>query len=240
MAIQYTFQRVEKKYFLTPQQYRALTDCLSWEMKDDEFGCSTVYSLYYDTAHYDLIRHSAERPVYKEKLRLRSYGIPGEGDNVFLEIKKKFKGVVYKRRISMPLAQARAYLNQGVPPQVNGQIFHEIDWFIRTNHPQPTAMIACDRVALVGRDDPHLRITFDENIRWREIDLDLAAGETGMEPLASDLVLMEIKAPGAVPLWLSHLLSERRIFPVTFSKYGTCYKNYLLPEYFERTVNSYV
>lgn len=240
MAIQYTFARVEKKYFLTPQQYQRLLPALEANTRPDDFGPSTVYSLYCDTDDYGLIRHSEDKPVYKEKLRLRSYGVPGETDSVFLELKKKYKGVVYKRRVSLPLREARAYLETGQCPGGDSQIFREIDWFIRANHPRPKALIACDRTALVGRDEPCLRLTFDRRIRWRETDLDLAAGEKEMQVLEPDLILMEVKAPGAVPLWLSHLLSQLQIFPTTFSKYGACYKNYLLPEYFERTVNCYV
>jgi len=240
MAIQYTFQRVEKKYFLTPAQYEMLRPVLEKHTKPDEFGPSTVYSLYCDTDDYGLIRHSEGRPVYKEKLRLRSYGVPGENDSVFLELKKKYKGVVFKRRISLPLHEARTYLETGQHPDGENQIFQEIDWFIRTNRPQPKALIACDRVALVGREDPCLRLTFDRHIRFRRTELDLSLGDRDMQILEPDLILMEVKASGAVPVWLSHLLSQLQIFPTTFSKYGACYKNYLLPTYFERTVNSYV
>lgn len=240
MAIQYTFARMEKKYFLTPQQYRRLLPALEAHTRPDEFGPSTVYSLYCDTEDYGLIRHSEGKPVYKEKLRLRSYGVPGETDSVFLELKKKYKGVVYKRRVSLPLGEARTYLETGQWPGGDSQIFREIDWFILANHPRPKALIACDRTALVGREEPCLRFTFDRRIRWRETDLDLAAGGKEMQVLEPDLILMEVKVPGAVPLWLSHLLSQLQIFPTTFSKYGACYKNYLLPKYFERTVNCYV
>jgi hypothetical protein len=237
MAVQYTFARVEKKYFLTPAQKQQLLSLLDKYTEDDAFPRSTVYSLYYDTPTFELIRHSAGRPVYKEKLRLRSYDIPAEESPVFLEVKKKCQGVVYKRRIRLPLSEARGYLQQGVPPESGGQIFREIDWFVR-HQPQlrPVALVACDRLALVGCENHDLRITFDEHIRWREEALELAE-DAPMTPLCPGKVLMEIKIPGAAPLWLCHLLSQMQLYPVTFSKYGTCYRDTLLPENFERMAN---
>ena len=237
MAVQYTFARVEKKYFLTPAQKQQLLSLLDKYTEEDAFPRSTVYSLYYDTPTFELIRHSAGRPVYKEKLRLRSYGVPGEESPVFLEVKKKCQGVVYKRRIRLPLVEARGYLQQGVPPENEGQIFREIDWFVR-HRPQlrPVALIACDRLALAGCENPNLRITFDEHIRWREEALDLAE-DAPMTPLCPGRILMEIKIPGAAPLWLCRLLSQMQLYPVTFSKYGTCYRDTLLPENFERMAN---
>lgn len=236
MAVQYTFARVEKKYFLTPAQKVMLLSRLDKYMEDDAFPRSTIYSLYYDTPTFELIRLSSSKPVYKEKIRLRSYGLPGEESEVFLEVKKKCRGVVYKRRICLPLREARSYLRQGSAPDGSGQIFREIDWFVHRQSLHPTALIACDRQALVGCENPSLRITFDENIRCREDALDLTE-DAPMTPLCPGRILMEIKIPGAAPLWLCHLLSELRLYPVTFSKYGSCYQQYLLPKNFERTAN---
>ena len=130
------FRRTEKKYLLTPAQYAQLTRELAPYMEADEYGRSLILSLYYDTEDYRLIRQSLEKPRYKEKLRLRSYGVPGNGDPVFLEIKKKVDGVVYKRRVILTAAEAMDYLSGGEKPEGKGQIMGEIDWMLRRYQPK--------------------------------------------------------------------------------------------------------
>lgn len=224
MADNYVFKRVEKKYLLTEEQYRALSERLSLSMQQDQYGLHTICNIYYDTDQFELIRASIEKPQYKEKLRLRSYGIPKKEDKVFLEIKKKWKGVVYKRRVSMTLEEAEACLEHGRPLSQEGQIEREIDYFIRFHQPKPKMYIAYDREAYVGREDSTLRITFDQNIRSRTEDLQLEMGDAGKLLLERGSRLMEIKVSQAFPLWLAKALSELEIFPVSFSKYGSIYK----------------
>ncbi len=225
-AIQYNFQRYEKKYFLTAGQRDLLIDKLSGHMCPDEYGSYPIYNIYYDTPDFQLIRRSLDGPIYKEKLRLRSYGDPGGDAPVFLEIKKKFNGVVYKRRTEMEAGAAMDYM-AGKEPERSSQICHEIDWFRRRWQPEPKVFLAYDRQALAARDGSELRVTFDTAIRFRREDLDLRLGGRGREILPRDRVLMEIKIPGVAPVWLARLLSEERLFPVSFSKYGYCYMNYL-------------
>lgn len=225
-----TFKRYEKKYLLTDEQYETLFAQLEPHIQPDEYPSSTVCSIYYDSEDYRLIRHSLDKPVYKEKLRLRSYGVPGPEDPVFVELKKKYKGIVYKRRVTMPAARAAAWLAGEAEPTEDGQMIREIQWFMDQNRPEPRVLIACDRTAWRSREDPELRITFDRNIRWRQTELDLCAGSDGEALLAGGRVLMEIKIPGAAPLWLAGLLSELALYPTSFSKYGTCYRDYILKE----------
>lgn len=222
------FKRVEKKYLLTKQQQESLMCAIKGQFAQDAYGLHTICNLYYDTKDYRLIRTSLEKPVYKEKLRLRSYGIPGESDTVFLELKKKYKGVVYKRRIPLPLHEAQLYLDSGELPSNQEQILREIDWFIHFYHPVAKAYIAYDRIALYGIHDSTLRMTFDSNIRARSTVLDLKKGSWGTPLLPADAVLMELKLPGVMPLWLSHLLSEHEIYPASYSKYGVFYQNHLV------------
>lgn len=230
--IQQSFQRVEKKYLLNPAQYQALLRGMGPYMKADEYGQYTICSLYYDTDSFALIRASLEKPVYKEKLRLRSYGVPSDGQEVFVELKKKFDHVVYKRRAVMPCVQAACYLAGGPCPQQGDQICHEIDWFLSFHQPGPKVFIAYDRTALAGVENEALRVTFDTNLRWRDYDLDLRKGDHGELLLPADRILMEIKIPGTAPLWLSRLLSQLGVFPTSFSKYGTCFREHLLERAF--------
>lgn len=231
-----TFKRYEKKYLLSREQYTALRQRLDEHIVPDLYFQSTVCSIYYDSDNYHLIRHSIEKPVYKEKLRLRSYNVPAPDGTVFVELKKKYKGIVYKRRVKMRADQAAAYLSGRSRPPEDSQITREIDWFLHENRPVPKVFIACDRSAYVAKDNPELRITFDKNIRWRESELELTAGSHGEPLIAPGQVLMEIKIPGAAPLWLAHLLSDLALFPTSFSKYGTCYQSTLLEKYFNGVI----
>ncbi len=226
-----TFKRYEKKYLLSPERYAALRQQLDEHIVPDVYFKSTVCSIYYDSDDYQLIRHSIEGPVYKEKLRVRSYNVPGPDDTVFVELKKKYKGIVYKRRVTMSAVQAADYLAGKCPPPEVSQITREIDWFLHENRPVPKVFIACDRAAYVAKDNPELRITFDSSIRWRDTDLSLTAGDRGQELLSDGQMLMEIKLPEAAPLWLAHMLSRLEIFPRGFSKYGQCYQKELLEKY---------
>lgn len=212
-TIQQSFRRVEKKYLLTAAQYKALLDGMTPHMKADKYGRYTICNIYYDTDNFELIRTSLEKPIYKEKLRLRSYGTPTDDKKVFVEIKKKFDHVVYKRRVVMPCADAVDYLAGNTYPSKADQICHEIDWFLKSYQPKPKVFIAYDREALAGIENEELRVTFDTNLRWRDHDLDLRMGDHGEPILSADQILMEIKIPGTAPLWLSHLLGELAVFP---------------------------
>lgn len=225
-----SFKRYEKKYLLSSQQYQVLMERLEPYIRPDEYPSGLVCSVYYDSEDYRLIRHSLDRPVYKEKLRLRSYRIPGPEDEIFVELKKKYKGIVYKRRITMPQEQAVAWLAGKGRPDREDQMTREVDWFLAVNHPFPRSFIACDRTAWRAKEDEELRITFDENIRWRQEDLSLSAGDGGHLLTQPGQVLMELKLPEAAPLWLAHLLSELQLYPTSFSKYGIAYRDNILKE----------
>lgn len=220
-TVQYSFKRVEKKYFLTPEQYERFLIGTKTFIAPDAYGKSSILNIYYDTDDYRLIRASIDKPIYKEKLRVRSYGTPREDGKVFVEIKKKFDGVVYKRRATCPADALNRLL--GPAPAPVGQIEREIAAFQQFWHTSPKVFIGYDRIAYAGREDDALRITFDDNLRFRTHDLDLRAGDGGTRFFDDNRILMEIKIPGACPLWLCRLLSELKIYPTSFSKYGSCY-----------------
>jgi hypothetical protein len=176
-----------------------------------------------------LIRNSIDATTYKEKLRIRSYGVPKENGRVFFEIKKKYKGVVYKRRISTTLGEAEAYLQSGNPTE-DSQIMREIHYAMEFYHrPRPQVMIACEREAFFDVKHPNLRITFDSAVRYRDYGLSSSDGLTdrygssGKQILPDELSLMEIKTDGAMPIWLAEALGNCEIYPGKFSKYGTAY-----------------
>lgn len=222
------FRRYEKKYLLTQAQYDALGKVLEGRMVRDRFAESTIGNIYFDTPDFKLVRRSLDKPAYKEKLRLRCYKTPGEDTEAFAEIKKKFAGVVYKRRAAMAYDEAVDYLCGRDLPPADSQIIREIDWLKQFyGELQPAMCIFYDRLALFDQYQPDLRVTFDANIRWRQDRLDLKAGAWGKQLLEPGTCLMEIKIPGTTPLWLARALSELRIFPVSFSKYGLAYQRSL-------------
>lgn len=218
------FQRVEKKYLLTKEQQAALMARIGGYLAPDPFPHATICSLYLDTPDHRIIRHSREAVDYKEKLRLRSYGTPDDEATVFLELKKKFGGVVYKRREAMPLREVLQYLSGGPAPK-DTQIMRELDYAMQFYHqPAPAMFIAYERDAWFVRDDEQIRITFDSNARYRAAGLDLRAGSGGTALLPQDTVILEVKTIGAMPLWLADALCDCHILPGSFSKYGAAYE----------------
>lgn len=223
MKTKSVFKRYEMKYLVTEKQRELLLHLFHEHMQPDEFGQSSIFSLYCDTDDFLLIRRSLEKPIYKEKLRLRSYGRADCDTRIFLELKKKYDDVVYKRRISLREKDGTDYFagNYNLPQT---QIAKEIDYF-RILYPEicPKVMIIYDREAFLAKDDGDFRITFDKNILWRDYDLSLCGGKHGNLILPAGTALMEIKSAGGIPLWLTHFLTENRIYKTSFSKYGTAY-----------------
>lgn len=223
-----TFMRREIKYLLTAELESALLDRISSFMTEDRFSQQTNGSLYCDSPDDALIRASIEKPVYKQKLRLRTYGIPEDNSIAFLEIKKKYRGVVYKRRAQTTYGEAMEYLNGGACPECTGyndtQVIQEIDWLVKRFQLMPKTAIFYDRRAFHANDDPELRLTIDRNIRYRCDELDLRSGTGGILLKGQPHCIVEIKSAGAVPLWLAHILTELSLFPGSFSKYGTAYR----------------
>ena len=219
-----TFKRREIKYLLDDDEYNSLKERLQARLVEDEHGMSTICNIYYDTPDFRIIRKSLEKPVYKEKLRLRSYGTAGAEDKVFVELKKKYNGIVYKRRETLTLAQSDEYLAGHTKAPYDTQIFREIDWFRDYyGNLKPAMYISYEREAYYSLENPDLRITFDRNIMYRSYNLSLAAGVEGEKILEPGQHLMELKAGGAIPVWLTKALDELGIYPASFSKYGRAY-----------------
>ena len=223
------FERKEQKYLITGAQLEALEGLLPHYMKEDEHGESVIRNIYFDTDTGLLIRKSLEKPVYKEKIRMRSYRRVPEEEKSFLELKKKYKGIVYKRRIEVAEKDFLEYLEGKRPFPEQGQIASEIDYFCRFYRTIRPRMYLCyDRCACFGKEDSGFRITFDRNICWRTCGLSLAEEPWGEELLEEGMSLMEIKAAGAMPLWLVSFLNSQGIRKTSFSKYGTAYSQYAL------------
>lgn len=223
------FSRYEKKFLLSQVQYEKLRERLDPHMQEDAYGKYTICNIYYDTPDDLLIRRSLQKPAYKEKLRLRSYGTPGMDTKVFLEIKKKYRGIVNKRRIPLTLQEAYDLTEKGILPQhlenrVEEQICGEIIFFLQRYSLKRSLYLAYDRLAFSGIEDPSFRVTFDTSIRSRRNDVALEKGDAGTELLPGGMHLMEIKISGAVPHWFAGILSELDIRPVSFSKYGNIFK----------------
>ena len=230
MAFQTVFKRYELKYLLTPQQKEAVLRAMQPYMRPDTYGRTTIRNLYFDTDSYRLIRRSIEKPAYKEKLRIRSYAKADSSSTVFVELKKKYKHVVYKRRLSLTEADAMNWVCGRTPCPKNTQISREIDYFMRYYEGlHPTVFLAYEREAFYARDDTDFRVTFDEEVRCRRDDLSLCSETHGTALLPAGQVLMEIKCAGGIPLWMVQVLSRERLYKTSFSKYGTAYQTLIFP-----------
>ncbi len=218
------FKRYETKYILNESQKQAVMVEVLRRMVPDPHGESTVRNIYFDTPDYRLIRNSNDKPVYKEKFRIRSYKTADDNTTVFAEIKKKYKSVVYKRRIDMKWSVAKAFSERGALPK-NSQIAREIDYFFKFYGAlAPTMFISYDRKSFF---EGEFKATFDENILYRNYDLGLNAPPKGKSVLDEGLTLMELKSPEAIPLWMTKILSSNKIYKTSFSKYGEAYKKIL-------------
>lgn len=230
MAYANTFKRREMKFLLNEEQFSVVSEGIKPFMTADNYGESTVLNIYLDNENSDVIRTSLGKPSYKEKLRLRCYDEVSDGSTAFLEIKKKFRGIVYKRRLELPYKELFDYINGKTIeiPDEKRQIFEETDYFIRRLELKPAIVICYDRQAFYGNDDKEFRLTFDANIRSRRTELDLRKGDFG-EPLSNQpFRVMEVKSAGAVPLWLVKILSANKIYTGGFSKYGNIYLNEII------------
>ena len=225
------FARVETKFLMDASQTAALEAGLQRQgCRLMRFGSPKVQSLYYDTESYGLICASLDRPAYKEKLRLRAYGEPGGLTQSFVEIKKKYRGVVYKRRTALPLETAMEGLDRRRLPEETGQVGREALWMVRRYGLAPAAVVSYDRNAWFDPADPGFRVTIDRNLAFRNWSLDLNAREDGLAILPAHRRLMEVKTGGAYPLWFARLLRECGAQHVHFSKYGLAYQLYIQPE----------
>ena len=238
MAVQTVFRRYELKYLLTMAQKETVLKAMQPYMTLDKYGRTTIRNLYYDTDTYLLIRRSIEKPAYKEKLRIRSYSRVDGDSAAFVELKKKYKSVVYKRRISLPYAEATAWLSREKHPDKHTQIANEIDYFLDYyGSLHPTVFLSYERKAYYCNDGSDFRVTIDNNILCRQEDLSLESEVYGTPILPEGKVLMEIKCSGGIPLWMTHVLSEEKIYKTSFSKYGTAYGTLIFPK--THATNSY-
>ena len=225
MNYQTVFKRYELKYLLTPQQKRQVLLAMDQRMELDSFGRSTIRNIYFDTDNYRLIRRSLEKPAYKEKLRVRSYRLAGPQEEVFVELKKKYDSVVYKRRLVLPQNVALDCLTSRKPLPSSSQIAQEIDYFCEFYQSlQPAVFLSYEREAYFALDGSDFRVTFDENILFRQDRLSLSESPGGAAILPPNMTLMEVKTAGSIPLWMTHCMARAHIYKTSFSKYGAAYE----------------
>ena len=226
-----SFRRVEKKYIVTEEQKNALLRVLLAHMDFDPYCQNektyTIHNVYYDTSDDLLIRKSLQSPEYKEKIRVRKYtGM----NNYFLEVKKKYNGVVGKRRITLSGDELDSFINDNVEPVRNSfaeqQAVKEIGWVLKRYKLIPKVYLSYDRLALFDKTNSELRITFDNNIHTNRDNPSFECVDYEDNLLDKDKYILEIKYVSNYPLWLARALNECLIRPKSFSKYGTEYKNY--------------
>lgn len=216
------FRRIEKKYLISKSDKEILITKIKDHIKKDKYFKSQIHNIYFDTPNNDLIINSLEKPLFKDKFRLRSYGIPTLDSEVYLEIKMKYKDIVGKRRVKIKLKDYYDFLNNK-HIKIDNQIFKEFNYYYEYYKLKPTIYIAYDRISYLGKEDNNLRITFDNNLRSRRNNLDFNNNSKMNYFFDDDTYIMEIKTLEGMPLWLANALSEMKIFPNSFSKYGKIY-----------------
>lgn len=231
MAYQSVFKRYELKYMLTKEQKQQVLEAMEPYMALDQYGRTTIRNIYFDTDNYRLVRRSIEKPPYKEKLRIRSYRQASPDSCVFVELKKKYDSVVYKRRLSLPESEALEWVCGKRHCKQDTQISEEIDYFLKYYESlHPTVFLSYEREAYYAKDGGDFRVTFDDTILCRQEDLSLESEVYGTPLLPDGMVLMEIKCSGGIPLWMVHVLSQEHIYKTSFSKYGTAYETIIYPK----------
>lgn len=235
MSYQAVFKRYELKYILTMEQKEKVLKAMEPYMALDEYGRTTIRNIYFDTDNYRLIRRSIEKPTYKEKLRVRSYKQAKPESKVFVELKKKYDSVVYKRRLSLPQMQAMQWVCGEKEGKSDTQIAEEINYFLEYyQNLHPVVFLSYEREAYFSKNKSDFRVTFDDHILCREEDLSLEAQIGGISLLEEGKVLMEIKTSGGIPLWMAQVLSEEQIYKTSYSKYGTAYQKIIFPRQREK------
>lgn len=231
MAFQTVFKRYELKYLLTKEQKEKVLQAMEPYMALDQYGRTTIRNIYFDTDNYRLVRHSIEKPAYKEKLRIRSYSRAEPDSTVFVELKKKYQKVVYKRRVSLREEEAMEWvLGEQQCPQ-DTQISEEVDYFLKYyKYLHPVAFVSYEREAYYSKDQSDFRVTFDDTILCRQEELSLESEAYGTPLLPEGMVLMEIKCSGGVPMWMTRVLSKEHVYKTSFSKYGTAYQTMIYPK----------
>ncbi len=237
MAVQTIFKRYELKYLLTAEQKEKVLQAMEPHMAPDQYGRTAIRNIYFDTDNYRLIRRSIDRPVYKEKLRIRSYGRPEPDSTVFVELKKKYKHVVYKRRIPLPEREAMEWVTGERHCSPDTQITGEVDYFLQYySDLRPAVFLSYEREAFYAKDGSDFRVTFDDRILYRQEELSLESEVYGEPVLPEGTVLMELKCSGGIPTWMTRVLSEAHIYKTSFSKYGTAYTKGIFPHLTEEEV----
>lgn len=229
------FSRKEEKYIVKNDIYKKIVKDIENKMIADEYSKNNSFyqicNIYYDTEDNNLIRTSLKKPKYKEKIRLRSYGVPNKDTKVFLEIKKKYKGCVNKRRTTLKLKEAYEFANTGNIPEIkeymNFQIIKELNYAIKTYKIMPKVYIAYQRRAFFDSNNPNFRLTFDKNIISRREDIALEYGIFGERIIEPDEMIMEVKYNERMPLWFIEIIRKHNLQKTSFSKYGTEYINYI-------------
>ena len=230
------FSRNEKKYIISQAQSDKLKLRLTEFMKPDKYSTYWVQNLFYDTENWDMIHTSMEKPYYKEKMRLRCYGSILETDRVFLELKKKYSGTVYKRRVPLSPSDVIAMPIEEILLKNNSQISKELKYHIQRTGVAKKFYLSYYRNAFVCLNNSDLRLTIDTNIRYRLNNLNFVQSINYGTALDSNMFLLEIKTASNIPLWLTNLLGELGIYSTPFSKYAACFTHWKKQEKLETLV----
>ena len=215
--------RYEQKYLLSKEEYNNLINLIENYLVKDKYFMETIYNIYFDNDQFELINRSIEKPIYKEKMRMRSYYKTDNDTNIFLEIKKKYADTSNKRRVIISYKDYLDYINKGIIPECDKQIMSEIDYCFKNYKLKPKIKLVYDRLAYNLKNNDSFRITFDTNVRYNLNNFDFNNEDD--ITFMNDGYIMEIKTFNGIPLWFNKVLNNLNIYPTSYSKVGKIYNN---------------
>ena len=230
------FKRIEKKYIVDKEDLDRLLEDLREYLVEDDFPNSSITNIYFDTEDFQVIRDSIAKKNEREKIRMRTYATdPKPSSQVFLELKKKdAQGIGHKFRLATNLGDIQIFMGNGDTvhvPSENKQLVDELSQ-LRDKYQGLDARMYIfynrfslkEKHTIKKQPQTKIRITIDQNLTYRDYDVDILSGVYGNKLVGEGKVVMEIKTPGEQPLWLKTILEKHGIEPKSFSKYGTAYR----------------
>jgi len=230
------FNRYEIKYLVDEADVPALRDELHTQLDADPYSSAGGYpvtSLYYDTAGLRFYWEKIEGLKFRRKLRMRLYGLPAEvsdDTDVHVEIKQRINRVTQKRRLALPYADAREWLDAGALPRHASErraFVNEVTTFVGNLDLRPVATTSYLREAYLGRGaDTGLRVTIDHKVRGRDRDFAFGPrnwveeqGGPDRRTVPTGTAVVEVKANERIPYWMADLAARRNMSVVRMSKY---------------------
>jgi hypothetical protein len=220
--------RYECKYLVLEAWVPEIRRIIGPFVRPDRFapqagGMYRISSLYLDSPDLQLLRMAREGWSERMKLRARTYSERQE-DPVFLEVKRRFNGVVHKTRARLARAEVRAPLRShawGAPARSGPSELRQFVHLAQHFAVRPVRHVRYLREAYESRGGEPVRVTFDRALEQAEgRDGELSPDGSRWRPLGLEGVVLELKFTGGFPLWMGALVARFELERRSISKYS--------------------